>query len=147
MTVLVGARLRSRDAGRISIFVAAGITALLMVFGVAVDATGQLRTLVRADNLAAEAARAAGQGVDIDTVAESGQHVVTQEQAAQYASEYLAVAGQDQPNLQWSVVPTLDGTAVVINVQITYQHRILGLVNIPDPDVTATATANLVKGP
>lgn len=135
-----------RDAGRISIFVAVAITALLAVFGVAVDATGQLRTLMRADNLAAEAARAAGQGVDIDEVAATGEHRVSQQRAVQYASEYLEVARQDLPDGDWSVEPTPDGNAVVITVQLTYHHRILGLL-VDDPTITRTATANLVKGP
>ncbi|MPZ27665.1 MAG: hypothetical protein GEV12_14960 [Micromonosporaceae bacterium] len=141
--------LRSRtapDAGRVSVFIAVAIIGVVAAFGAAVDATGQLRTLMRADNIAAEAARAAGQGIDIDAVAEGGQHRVSQARAAQYASEYLATAGHDLPGSAWSVAPSSDGTAVDITVQLTYELRILGMFGVPDPRVTGTSTAVLVTG-
>jgi hypothetical protein len=135
------------DAGRVSVFMAVAITGLVAIFGAAVDATGQLRTLLRADNLAAEAARAAGQAIDIDAVAEAGEHRVSEQRAIQYANQYLTEAGHDLPDSAWSVQPSPDGTAVEITVRLTYQHRILGLFGIPDPQVTGTSTATLVTGP
>lgn len=137
---------RSPDAGRVSVFIAVAITGLLAIFGAAVDATGQLRTLLRADNLAAEAARAAGQAIDVDAVAESGVHRVDPDLAAQYASDYLAQAGHDLPGSAWSVQLDETGTAVDITVQLTYEHRILGLFGVPDAQVTGAATAVLVTG-
>jgi hypothetical protein len=133
-----------RDAGRVSVFMAVAVTGLVAVLGVAVDATGQLRTLLRADNLAAEAARAAGQAVDVDVVAESGQHRVDPDQAVAYASEYLATAAHDHAS---QVAVNGDGTAVDITVELTYQHRILGLFGMPDAVVTGRSTAILVTGP
>jgi hypothetical protein len=135
------------DAGRISVFVAIAITGLLAVFGAAVDATGQLRALLRADTLAAEAARAAGQAVDLAAVAETGQHRVDPDLAASYASRYLAAAGHDLPGSTWTVQLNPAGTAVDITVQLTYRHRILGRFGVPDAQVTGTATAILVTGP
>lgn len=137
----------TREAGRISVFLAVAITGLLAVLGAAVDATGQLRTLLRADNLAAEAARAAGQAVDVDAVAGTGQHQLDRDQAIRYAAEYLAAAGHDQPGSDWTVEPSPDGTAVEITVQLTYQPRILGLFGRPPTRVTGTATAVLVSQP
>jgi hypothetical protein len=136
-----------RDAGRVSVFMAVAITGLVAIFGAAVDATGQLRTLLRADNLAAEAARAAGQAVDVDVVAEAGEHRVNQDRAVEYASEYLATAGHDLPGGAWQVELNGDGTAVNITVELTYQHRILGLFGMQDAQVTGESTAILVTGP
>lgn len=135
-----------RDAGRVSVFIAVAVIGLIAVFGAAVDATGQLRTLMRANNIAAEAARAAGQGVDIDAVAEGGGHRVSQARAVQYANEYLAAAGHDLPGGSWNVSPDDTGTTVDIVVQLTYEHRILGMFGVPDAQVTGTSTAVLVTG-
>lgn len=135
-----------QDAGRVSVFMAVAVIGLIAVFGAAVDATGQLRTLMRANNIAAEAARAAGQGIDIDAVAEGGQHRVSQARAVQYASQYLAAAGHDLPGSAWSVSPDESGTSVDITVRLTYEHRILGMFGVPDPQVTGTSTAVLVTG-
>jgi hypothetical protein len=136
------------DSGRISVFLAVVITGVLMVFGVAVDGTGQVRTLLRAENIAAEAARAAGQAIDTDLVAEVGVHRVSQAKAVQYASEYLATAGHNIPGSAWSVQLNPDGTAVDITVNLTYDRRIVDLFGFADGvQVTGTATAILVAGP
>jgi len=140
-------RRSSPDAGRVSVFIAVAITGLLAIFGAAVDATGQLRTLLRADNLAAEAARAAGQAIDVDAVAESGVHRVDPDLAVRYASDYLEQAGHDLPGSAWTVQLDDTGTAVDITVQLTYEHRILGLFGVPDAQVTGAATAVLITGP
>lgn len=135
------------DTGRISVFMAVIITGLLMVFGVAVDGTGQLRALMRAENIAAEAARAAGQAIDTDLVASAGEHRVSASKAAQYASEYLAAAGHDLPDSAWSVAPNAAGTAVDIVVTLQYDRRIVDLFGLRDTvPVTGTATAILVTG-
>lgn len=44
------------DAGRVSIFLAVALIGVLAIIGMAFDGAGQLRTLQRAENLAAEAA-------------------------------------------------------------------------------------------
>ncbi|HEY8472087.1 MAG TPA: hypothetical protein VIL37_05560 [Natronosporangium sp.] len=140
-------RRAGRDTGRVSVFMAVAITGLIAVFGVAVDGTGQLRALMRAENIAAEAARAAGQAIDTDAVAAAGEHRVSGAKAVQYASEYLATAGHDIPNSAWSVQLNADGTAVDIVVQLPYDRRIVDLFGFSDTvQVTGTATAVLVTG-
>jgi hypothetical protein len=126
---------------------AVAITGVAMVFGVAVDATGQLRTLMRAENIAAEAARAAGQAIDVNAVAATGEHRVDPDRAVAYASEYLETAGHDIPAGDWEVGLSDDGTAVEIIVPLTYHRRILGLFGVPDVTVTGRSTAVLVTEP
>lgn len=135
-----------RDAGRVSVFLVIIFTGLLMVLGVTVDATGQLRTLMRADNLAAEAARAAGQAVDVDLVAETGQHQVDPVLAVEYAQRYLDAAGHDEPGMSYDVT-LIDGTTVAIEVELPYRNRVLGMFGRSDVQVTGTAVAVLVTGP
>ena len=139
-------RQQSRDAGRVSVFLAIAFSGLLMVFGVAIDASGQLRTLVRADNLAAEAARAAGQAIDVEAVAATGEHRVDPALAVQYAQTYLATAGHDEPGMSYTV-DVVGDDAVAIVVELPYRNRVLGMFGRSDVTIRATATAVLVTEP
>ena len=134
------------DAGRVSVFLVIIFTGLLMVLGVTVDATGQLRTLMRADNLAAEAARAAGQAIDVDLVAETGQHRVDPALAMEYARRYLNAAGHNEPGMSYDIT-LIDDTTVAIEVELPYRNRVLGMFGRSDVQVTGTAVAVLVSGP
>lgn len=60
------------EQGRVSIFLAIAVTGLLFITGVAHDVSVQIRTALQAELVAAEAARAAGQAVNPDRVAETG---------------------------------------------------------------------------
>lgn len=140
--------MRTPDRGRISVFMAVAIGGLIMIFGVAVDGAGHLRTLMRAENIAAEAARAAGQAIDTDLVAAQGVHPVNQAKAVQFASEYLAAAGHDLPGSNWSVALNDAGTEVSITVQLPYDRRIVDLFGLADTIVVSgSATAILVTEP
>lgn len=132
------------DQGRVSVFMAIAFFGLVMVFGGVVDGTGQLRTLMRAENLAAEAARAAGQAVDVEVVAAQGDHRVNAALAAQYAEEYLIQANERYDMLPPAVTLIDDGTTVHIEVRMPYRNRILGLFGRSDVEITATSTAVLV---
>jgi hypothetical protein len=136
------------DRGRVSAFMAVAITGLIMVFGVAVDGAGHLRTLMRAENIAAEAARAAGQAIDTDLVAAQGVHPINQAKAVQFANEYLAEAGHDNPDIVSNVALNDAGTEVQIVVQMQYDRRIVDLFGLAGTvTVTGTATAILVTEP
>lgn len=135
------------DAGRVSVFLAIAFTGLLIIIGVAVDASGQLRTLLRAENIAAEGARAAGQAVDHGQVISGGTATADPDQAAQAAAEYVnaAAAAVGQTVQPVPVVVSPDGTQVQITVILTYQTQILWMVGITERQVTATSTATLVS--
>jgi hypothetical protein len=135
------------DTGRVSVFLAIAFAGILAIIGVAVDASGQLRTLMRADNLAAEAARAAGQAVDTAAVLQGAEELsVVHDQAIDNAARYLAEAGHDLPDHSWSVTPGT-GATVDIEVSLVYQTRILQLFGITERELTAEATAVLVTDP
>ena len=138
---------RRDDTGRVSVFLAIVVAGMLAIIGVAVDASGQLRTLMRADNLAAEAARAAGQAVDTTAVLQGTDELsVVHEQAVDNAARYLGEGGHDLPEHTWTVTPGSGGT-VDIEVTLVYQTRILQLFGITERELTAEATAVLVTEP
>lgn len=138
---------RRPDDGRVSVFLAIAFTGLLIVIGVIVDAAGQLRTLLRAENIAAEAARAAGQAVDSTQVISGGSTVADPVAAGHAAAGYVseAAAAFGQPTAPTQVVVTPDGTQVHITVTLTYRTQVLWLIGITERQVTAAATATLVS--
>lgn len=142
------ARNRGNDRGRVSVFLAVAITGLLMVLGVAVDGTGQLRSLLRAQNLAAEAARAAGQAIDGPQAVLGNQVVADAGLAAQYADQYLdqAFANLDQGFERHPIELADGGAAVRVTVTLIYDTQVLGLFGTSEIAVTASSTADLVIG-
>jgi Flp pilus assembly protein TadG len=80
-----------RDAGSITLFALIFALALLLVVGLVVDGGGRLHALQRADSIAREAARVAGEELTVD--ADNGTMAVNQEPARAAGLAYLAAAG------------------------------------------------------
>jgi hypothetical protein len=129
---------RDRDAGRVSIFLAIGLFGILAVIGLSFDGAGQLRSMQRADNLAAEAARAGGQAID-RAGAIQGLPTELDEAAARAAVEaYLRAAGAPPHQVDF---PTEDGQQLIrVRLRLTYQTYMLGLFGFDD-EVTVSGEA------
>ncbi|MET7747326.1 hypothetical protein [Micromonospora sp. NPDC005367] len=135
-----------RDAGRVSIFLAVAMVGVLAIIGLSYDGAGQLRTLQRADNLAAEAARAGGQAVDRATAIAGGPKRIDKRQARAAVADYLAAAGSAGHTVGF---PVMDGeTLIHVRVTVTYRRSMLGLFGLDDTvTVTGEATARALTGP
>lgn len=132
------------DSGRVSPFLAIAFSGLLAVIGLTYDAAGQIRTLHTAQLLAAEAARAAGQAVDVDQVLAGGEHRVEQSAAEQAALAYLAQSGAD---VTLSAIGfNADLTQVTVTVNGIYQPVFLSLFGATGREVTGSATVTLISG-
>jgi hypothetical protein len=131
------------EHGRVSIFLAVAMTGVLAIVGLSFDGAGQLRTLQRADNLAAEAARAGGQAIDRATAIEGGPKRIDQPQARAAVNNYLAAAGTSGHSVSF---PQVAGeTLVQVRVEITYRRSMLGLFGFADTvTVTGEATARAI---
>lgn len=127
------------DRGRVSVFLAITFFAVLAVIGVAADAPGQWRALLYASNVATEAGRAAGQAIDIEHTAATGEHRVDPAAAHDAAQQYLTDVG-----VTGTVELSDDLTEVTVAVTYLYEPQILGLFGLPPREVTATHTAALV---
>ncbi|GAA1885621.1 hypothetical protein [Asanoa iriomotensis] len=55
----------SADRGRVSVFIAVALVGVLIVIGLTFDGIGRIRAYQRAANIAAEAARAGGQAINV----------------------------------------------------------------------------------
>ncbi|MDO3704006.1 hypothetical protein Q3W71_20275 [Micromonospora sp. C28SCA-DRY-2] len=140
-------RAAASDTGRVSVFLAVTMVGVLAIIGLAVDGAGQLRTLQRADNLAAEAARTGGQAIDRATAIEGGPKRINQPQARRAIADYLAAAGATRHTVSF---PTVDGETVVrVEVTVTYRRSMLGLFGFDDTvTVSGEATARaLTRAP
>ncbi|MFF5054193.1 pilus assembly protein TadG-related protein [Micromonospora sp. NPDC000663] len=133
----------SGDDGRVSIFLAVAMLGVLAIVGLSFDGAGQLRTLQRADNLAAEAARAGGQAIDRATAIEGGPKRIDQPEATAAVATYLTSAGTTGHTVSF---PQVGGeTLIRVTVTVTYQRSMLGLLGFPQTvTVTGEATARAV---
>lgn len=128
-----------RDRGRVSVFVAAAMPMMLLFMALMWDASGYLRALHRADNIANEAARAAGQAIDIP-LAVTGQQIVVDPAAAEIAADaYLADTG-----VTGQVQVSEDGRQVSVTVAVPYTPLFLGPFGFGPYTAEGEADAHLV---
>jgi Flp pilus assembly protein TadG len=119
--------------------VAVVLIALFAMVGMAVDGGGKMRAQIHADNIAAEAARAGGQAIDVPKAVAGTADVVDPTLAVAAAQDYLASAG-----VKGTVHVLPDQRELTVTVRITYQTKFLNLINIKSWTETGTATAVLV---
>lgn len=130
---------RSRDRGRVSVFVAAAMPMILIFLALTWDASDYLRALHRADNVANEAARAAGQAIDVP-LAVTGEQIVVDPAAAQVAAgAYLADA-----EVTGTVTVSEDRRRLSVTVSIEHQPLFLGPFGFGARTATGQAEAHLV---
>ncbi|MEV4712317.1 pilus assembly protein TadG-related protein [Micromonospora sp. NPDC049374] len=133
------------DTGRVSIFLAVAMIGVLAIIGMAFDGAGQLRTLQRAENLAAEAARAGGQAIDRATAIEGGPKRINRREARRAVRNYLTTAGASDYTVTF---PLVDGeTLIRVRVEVTYDRAALGLFGFSNTvTVSGEATARALTG-
>ena len=133
------ARRACSDEGAVTLFVAIAMVGLLALAGLVVDGGAKVRAVQRADRIAAEAARAAGQALDLEAVL-AGSDVRVDRRAAIVAAEsYLRAAGAE------GSARVVDGGAgVAVTVTATEPTVFLGLIGVPQFTVRGNAEAALV---
>lgn len=129
------------DDGAVTAFFAVIVLALLLVIGLVADGGAKVRASQRAHQLAAEAARAGGQVIDLDTVAAGDRVRVSPDQARQAATRFLAASGA-----QGSAIVSDDGTRLTVQVELTEHTSFLSLIGVTTVTGTGDATAVLVHG-
>jgi hypothetical protein len=132
-------RLAGNDDGRVALLVLIMALGVLLMIGLSVDGGGKMRALKRADRIAAEAARTAGQAISFDTAVPGGEKVVDPGRAVTAAQSYLAAAG-----VTGTVVLSADRRQVLVTVTIVYDTKMLGLIGIGSMSVTGQASAQLL---
>jgi hypothetical protein len=131
-----------RDRGSLSPFVAIVIVAVVAFVGLTVDGTGRLRAIARADHVAAEAARAGGQAINLQLAIVGDNLELDPHQALAAAYDYLNTAGAD-PSSRVSI--SADDLHVTVVAVMVYQPQFLGSFGFGSNRVSATVTANVIS--
>lgn len=128
------------ERGAVTAWLASWTVTMILVIGIAVDLSGQVHAHQRAHDLAAQAARVAGEHVD-PAQAITGTATTTDPTAAKAAARaYLAAAG-----VSGTVTLSHQGTRVTVHVTDHYQPLFLGAMGVGRLTVTGTSTASLVR--
>lgn len=137
------ARLRDRilsggDRGSLSPFYAVSALGIIMIMGLLVDGGGALNATNRATGLAQEAARAAGQQLNVPAAVQGTEITVDPDAAVAAAQDYLAAQ-----NVTGNVTITDGGQRLEVTVHDTYTTYFAQFVGRSTISVSGTAHARL----
>lgn len=115
------------------------VTVFTLILGIAVDLSGQVQTKRQAFDVAAQAARIAGQQLDADRFLDGGGTLrLSSANARKAALDYIEHAG-----MTGSV--TIDGTDITVTATAQYYPVALSILGIQTLPVTGTATARAAR--
>ncbi|MFC8953664.1 pilus assembly protein TadG-related protein [Streptomyces sp. NPDC057101] len=126
------------DQGSFSPFYALSAIGIIMIMGLLVDGGGALNATNKATGLAQEAARAAGQQLNIPEAVQGTEITVDPDAAVAAAQDYLAAQ-----NVSGSVTITDGGQRLEVTVHDTYNTLFAQFVGRSTINVSGTAHARL----
>ena len=129
------------DRGAVTAFFAVAVLAMLVLVGLVVDGGDKARALARADRIAAEAARAGGQAIDVPAAIQGSAVRVNTTNAVRAAQAYLRAA-----HVTGTVTPTANRRGLIVTVTVTQPTVFLKLAGVSSYTVRSTAEATLVSG-
>lgn len=128
----------TQERGSVSIFVVTSAFVMIMLVGIAVDLGGKVYAQQNAQDVARQAARTAGQAIQVPE-AVRGEAVVSDPQAAQQAAQrYLN--GSDMSGR----ATVVDSETMHITTSDTYETKFLGIIGIEGFAVHGEAEARIV---
>lgn len=128
----------SSEVGSASAFVAVIATALVMVAGMVYDGGQVLAAHATARDLAANAARAGAQEIDLDTLRASGRAEVERARAIAAVAGYLSEVDAEAES-----IVEVNRSSVTVSVVL---HQPMAILPLPERTVAATETATAVTG-
>lgn len=127
------------DRGAVTLFLAIAMVGLLALAGLVVDGGAKVRAVQRADRIAAEAARAAGQAIDLSGVLDGGDVRVDRRAALVAAESYLRASG-----VEGSARAIDGGRGIAVTTTTSAPTVFLGLIGVPRFTVRGSAEVALV---
>ena len=129
-----------REAGSVAVWMITTALSLVLLVGLAVDSGGQVHAKQRAQDIAAEAARAGGQQLQAGTAIRGQGAVVDPGVAVAAAQAYIAGA----PGVT-GTASVVGGTRIVANTQTTYSTTFLSIIGISNLTVTGHAEVQITR--
>lgn len=123
------------EAGSIGAFVAVVAVGLIMVAGMAYDGGQVVAAQATARDLAASAARAGAQEIDVDRLRSTGEAMLDPDRAVGAAQAFLAQAG-------FAGTMRVNGPSITVTVTV---HQPMRILPVADRAVTATDTATALN--
>jgi hypothetical protein len=127
------------DTGSVTLFLVITVTGLLVMAGLVVDGGAKIRGIERADTLAAEAGRAAGQAINISAAITGSTPTLDPRAAIAAADAYLATNG-----VTGTVAVTAGGRSLEVTVTTSTPTVFLGLIGITAMTSQGHATVALI---
>ena len=135
-------RLTDRDdTGSVTVFAVISVLGLLLIVGLVTDGGAKLQAAQRADAIAAKAARAGGQVLDLPAAVTGTRVIVDRRGAVAAARAFLNAAGQ-----VGAVSLGPDGTTLDVTVTTTSPTVFLALIGISTLTATGHGQVALVHG-
>ncbi len=129
-----------RDKGSVTIWLALASFVMIVLVGVAVDLSGQVYAQQHARDIAAQAARTAGQQIDASRGVRGIGAQTNTTQAIAAAKAYIAAAG-----MEGDATVTGGGTTITVKVMDTYETRFLSIIGLTSLRVTGSAETRVVR--
>ena len=129
-----------RDHGSVTIWLALASFTMIVLVGVAVDLSGQVYAQQHARDVAAQAARTAGQQIDAAAGVRGIGAQADPAQAIAAAKAYLVAAG-----VTGDVAIAGGGTTITVTVADTYKTKFLSIIGLSSLRVTGTAETRVVR--
>lgn len=113
---------------------------LMVVLGIVIDVSGQMRAMQQADAVAREAGRQGAQALDVAQAMNGGGTVVDPLRAKAAAQSFLSSNGVDG-----TVTVLPGGTRLAITTTTSYRPIALGIIGIKDLSARGSAEVELVQ--
>jgi Flp pilus assembly protein TadG len=134
-------RQRQDEHGSVSIWAVLIVTTFALITGISVDLTGQIAAKLHATDVAAQAARIAGEQADANTVMGGQPHTrVDTDRAREAALDYIAGA-----DMTGTVTITASGDEISVATTASYRPVFLGSLGLGPFTVTGNSSARLVR--
>lgn len=115
------------ERGSLTTYFVSAVPAVMMLTGLVVDGSGQIRALQQANDISAEAARYAGQQVDAGCATLGAEITITPTQARQAAERYVE---NNPSDVALENVSVQGEHTVVVQTTMTYEPVFLGLFGV-----------------
>lgn len=128
------------ERGSVTVWMVLIVMVFTMIMGIAVDLSGQVNAKRQATDMAAQAARVAGQQISADAYLADGRSVeILVAKAKSAAVDYIEAAGMT------GTARVESGTELVVNTEAVYRPLFLSAAGIGDLKVTGTASIRIVR--
>lgn len=132
-------KLRDEKGAALTVWAVLTVACMTLIMGIAVDLSGQINAKRHAGDVAAQAARAAGQQIDAELYLGDGRTVaIVNTRARDAAIAYITAAGMTGS-------ARITGTELVVETYATYTPLFLSALGVGDLQVTGTATTRVVR--